>query len=130
MKELKTSAVKAASRYLDRKGYTVLEVGWKSEAGEADVVAKDGDALVFVKVRARTGAKAGFPAEGNGAAERAEREKVALAYLAEYDEVDIPVRFDDMSFVVIAPDRAMIRHHINSLCADAELPEGALPEAA
>ncbi|RDB64298.1 hypothetical protein C1878_00035 [Gordonibacter sp. 28C] len=130
MKELKTRAVKAASTYLDHRGYTVLEVGWRSEAGTADVIAEDGDALVFVKVRARSGAEAGFPAERHSASERAVRERVVMTYLAQHDAVDIPIRFDDVSLVAISPDRAMIRHHINSLCADIELPEEALPEVA
>lgn len=32
MKELKTSAVQAASRFLSRRGYDVLETGWESTA--------------------------------------------------------------------------------------------------
>ena len=114
MKELKTNAVQAASRFLSRRGYDVLATGWKGAEGTADIVAKDGEALVFVKVRARSGAESGFPSERRDAAERTERELVALAYLAEYDMVDVPVRFDDIGMVAIAPDRAMIRHHINA----------------
>ena len=33
---------------------------------------------------------------------------------ADYDVVDVPVRFDVVSIVLVAPDRAMIRHHINA----------------
>lgn len=128
MKELKTSAVQAASRFLSRRGYDVLATGWKGKAGTADIVAKDGEALVFVKVRARSGAESGFPSERRDAAERTERELVALTYLAEHDMADMPIRFDDIGMVAIAPDRAMIRHHINSMCE--ELSETALPEAA
>lgn len=128
MKELKVSATQAASRFLSRRGYDILATSWKSKAGTADIVAKDGEALVFVKVRARSGAESGIPSERRDAAERTERELVALAYLAEYDVVDVPVRFDDIGMVAIAPDRAMIRHHINSMCE--ELSDRALPEAA
>ena len=56
MKELKVSATQAASRFLSRRGYDILATSWKSKAGTADIVAKDGEALVFVKVRARSGA--------------------------------------------------------------------------
>ena len=104
MKELKVSATQAASRFLSRRGYDILATSWKSKAGTADIV------------------------ERRDAAERTERELVALAYLAEYDVVDVPVRFDDIGMVAIAPDRAMIRHHINSMCE--ELSDRALPEAA
>lgn len=131
MEELKTRAAKAASRFLDRRGYAVLEAGWASEAEAGDIVAQDGDTLVFVKVRARTGAATGFPAEAHGEVERAERELLALAYLAEHDQVDMPIRFDDVSMVVVSSDRAMIRHNINSMAYDmAWEPERTLAQVA
>ena len=83
MKELETRATEAASTFLRRRGYAVLETGWESEAGTADIVAEDGDALVSVRVQVRLGAGSAFPA-GGGASERTEREGVALVYLAEY----------------------------------------------
>lgn len=131
MEELKTRATKAASRFLDRRGYAVLEADWESEAETGDIVAQDGDTLVFVKVHARTGATSGFPDEAHGKAERVERELLALAYLAEHDQVDMPIRFDDVSMVVVSPDRAMIRHNINSMAYDmAWEPEKDLAEVA
>lgn len=60
MEELETRAVKAACRFFDRRGYDVLETGWECAAGTADIVAEDGDTLVFVKVRVRTGAEGFF----------------------------------------------------------------------
>lgn len=127
MEELKMRAAKAASRFLDRRGYAVLEAEWDSEAETGDIVAQDGDTLVFVKVNARTGAETGFAAEPRGEAERTERELLALAYLAEHDQVDMPIRFDNVGMVIISPDRAMIRHHINSMACDiAWEPEKAL----
>ena len=48
------------------------------------------------------------------AAKRDRYEKIAAAFLAEYDVVDVPVRFDVVSIVTVAPDRAMIRHHIDA----------------
>ena len=49
-----------------------------------------------------------------GAAKRERYEKIAAAFLAEYEVVDVPLRFDVVSIVVVAPDRAMIRHHIDA----------------
>lgn len=46
---------------------------------------------------------------------RARREGAAIAYLAENGADEGPVRFDDVSLVIVAPDRALVRHHINSL---------------
>ena len=95
---------------------------------EADIVARDGAAVVFVEVKTRSSRTKGLPAEAVGAAKRERYEKIAAAFLAEYEVVDVPLRFDVVSIVVVAPDRAMIRHHINSMCE--ELSDRALPEAA
>ena len=56
----------------------------------------------------------GLPSEAVDAAKRDRYEKIAAAFLAEYDVVDVPVRFDVVSIVTVAPDRAMIRHHIDA----------------
>ena len=56
MENLKQRAVQAAERFLHHRGYDVVDVGWKSPAGDIDIVARDGDDLVFVEVAARDGA--------------------------------------------------------------------------
>lgn len=53
MSNLNDKATKAASRYLEHRGYTVLETAWKCPAGTCDVIAEDGGAIVFVDVSAR-----------------------------------------------------------------------------
>lgn len=49
----------AAERYaagrLEREGYRILETNFRARPGEIDVIALDGDVLVFVEVRQRTG---------------------------------------------------------------------------
>lgn len=116
-KELGRRGEDAAARYLVNRGYEILERNWSCLAGEADIIARDGDALVFVEVKTRSNVDKGFPAEAVGAAKRDRYEKIALAYLSMCDYVDIPVRFDVVSIVVIAPDRAFIRHHIGAFSA-------------
>ena len=117
MENLKQRAVQAAERFLRHRGYDVLDGGWKSPAGDIDIVARDGDDLVFVEVAARDGAAAGFPPSRNQGELRARRERAALAYLAEKGADEGPVRFDDVALVAVGPDRALIRHHISSLSA-------------
>lgn len=114
-RELGMRGEEAACRYLIRRGYEILDRNWKCFAGEADIVACDEDgALVFVEVKTRTDATKGFPSEAVGPKKRAKYEKIALAYLADYDVVDIVVRFDVISIMVLTPERAMIRHHIGA----------------
>ena len=104
----------AAVRYLEKMGYEILERNWKCQFGEADVIARDGQTLVFVEVKTRTGISKGFPSESVNAKKRRRYEKIAAWYLKEYDEVDIPVRFDVVALLVISEDRAFIRHYVNA----------------
>jgi putative endonuclease len=45
-----------AAAYLARLGYVIVTRNWRTRTGELDVVARDGEWLVFVEVRARRGA--------------------------------------------------------------------------
>lgn len=51
--ELQEKAVKAATRFIERKGYELLETGWTSPEGtQIDLIASDDDTLVFIDVTA------------------------------------------------------------------------------
>ena len=114
MKDLKERAIKATKLFLERRGYEVIETGWECPAGAIDVVATDDEALVFVEVSVRDAAEGGFP-EGSGPKDRGRRETAVIAYLADHEGVDRPVRFDNVSLVVFGENKAFLRHHINAL---------------
>ena len=75
-------------------GYQIVERNFVCKAGELDVVARDGDVLVFVEVRSRADASHGHAAEMVSPAKRAQVTRVARIYLLarapEFDEC----RFD------------------------------------
>ena len=102
----------AAAKFLVHRGYDVLERDWECYAGTADIIALDEDTLVFVEVNTR---RDGFPSEEADTEKRTRFEKIALAFLRDYDEVDLAVRFDVISIVVVADDRALVKHHTNAL---------------
>ena len=52
-----------AASYLRSKGYKILHEQWKSPYGEIDLVAKQGDEIVFVEVKTRRGNTSGYPEE-------------------------------------------------------------------
>lgn len=52
-----------AVKLLKRKGYKILERNFRAKFGEIDIVAKDGDTLVFVEVKTRWSKKFGLPEE-------------------------------------------------------------------
>lgn len=113
-KELGRRGEEAAARYLDARGYRILERNWTCFAGEADIIARDDDALVFIEVKTRKDCQKGFPSEAVGPKKRERYEKIALAYLSDHDTGEVPVRFDVVSIVVAGKNKAMVRHHINA----------------
>ena len=54
---------KLAAQYLQVHGYEILASRYRTRYGEADLVARIQDTLVFVEVKARTNTKHGTPAE-------------------------------------------------------------------
>lgn len=104
----------AAAHYLEYKGYEVLERNWSCPAGEADIIARQDDTVVFVEVKTRTGISKGFPGEAVDAKKRQRYEKIAAYYLTEYEEVNIPFRFDVIGILVLSEDRAALKHYINA----------------
>lgn len=117
-RELGARGEDAAVRFLYMRGYEILERNWVCKAGEADIIARDGNALVFVEVKTRASIEMGFPSEAVNSEKRDRYERIALLYMQDFNEVDIPVRFDVISIVVSGKDKALIRHHINAFAVD------------
>ncbi|MBQ9002631.1 MAG: YraN family protein [Eggerthellaceae bacterium] len=115
-KEIGRRGENAAARYLEMFGYEILERNWKCPAGEADIVARDENAVVFVEVKTRTSLARGLPSEAVDEAKRARYEKIAAWYLRDYEFVDVPVRFDVVALLVVSEDRALVRHYRNAFC--------------
>ena len=61
-----------AGRFLQEKGYRLLDTYHRCRWGEVDIAAQEGDELVFVEVRTRRGAEYGTP-EGSVTAANARR---------------------------------------------------------
>lgn len=105
-------AIEVAVRFLDRRGYDIIEQG--ESVDQFDIVAKDADTLVFVNVYHREQGE-GFL---DGEAEREVVEQAAIEWFAKDHDgiyVDLAVRFDVVALVVLASDRALIRHHKNAV---------------
>lgn len=107
----------AAARFLERNGYTVLERNWTCFAGEADIIALNDEALVFVEVKTRRGVDKGLPSEAVNRAKREKYERIALAYIQDHFFGEAVVRFDVVSIIVLSDDRAFIRHHLGAFSA-------------
>jgi len=102
----------AAAAYLERIGMQVIERNWRTQAGEIDIVALDGDEIVFVEVKTRRSERAGTADEAVSPAKQRRVAKLATSYLRDAGAgADTPVRFDVVAIRVLAPDRALLRHH-------------------
>ncbi len=71
-----------AVEHIKRLGYCVLERNFKTQVGEVDIIARDGQSLVFVEVKSRNSEQLGSPIESVTRSKLRRIENVALAYLA------------------------------------------------
>ena len=83
-----------AALLLRAKGYRIVARNWRCPLGEIDIVARDGDTLVFVEVKTRSGRSAGRPEEAVDARKRRRLVLLARAYLAGRRGDPPPCRFD------------------------------------
>jgi putative endonuclease len=85
---------KLASRFLARQGYRILARNAVLPAGELDIVAREGEELVFVEVKTRTSGEFGGPLGAVGPAKRRKIIQAARCYLAQHRLGECPCRFD------------------------------------
>lgn len=52
-----------AASYLQQRGYKIIERNWKYKNKEIDIIAYEGQTLVFVEVKTRNGTSFGYPEE-------------------------------------------------------------------
>ena len=85
---------KLAIDFLQKKGYRILQQNYRYERCEIDIIAENGDVLVFVEVKARTSAMYGEPVEAVTESKQNKIRKVAEGYLTEHEIQDTSCRFD------------------------------------
>lgn len=104
-----------AARFLLGKGLTLVGRRKKMRRGELDLIALDGETIVFVEVKSRSGTGES-PEAAVDARKRARMAAAAEEWLAAYDGPARSVRFD-----VVALDPDGIRHLVDAFSGD-ELP--------
>ena len=81
-------------KFLKDKGYKILENNYTTKLGEIDIIAKDGDVIVFVEVKYRLTDKFGMPAEAVNYTKQQKIRRVALLYLQANKLNEEEIRFD------------------------------------
>ena len=79
---------------LERRGYVILSRRFRTRCGELDIVARDGQVLVFVEVKTRTGRNFGSPFESLTWHKQHRLARMALSYLFLKRLSNMPCRFD------------------------------------
>ena len=93
-----------AARFLTQHGLAILERNWRRRCGELDLVARDGETLVFVEVRLRRDGAFGGAAASITATKRARLVNAANLYLARLPRTP-PCRFDAILLDALDPAR-------------------------
>jgi len=83
-----------ALKRIKRLGYKCLIRNYRCPLGEIDIIAKDGDTLVFIEIKTRRGRSLGYAKEAINRKKRRQVSKVALAYMKAHNCCDVKSRFD------------------------------------
>ncbi|MDR1016673.1 MAG: YraN family protein [Coriobacteriales bacterium] len=110
-------AEEVATIYLKRQGIEVLEKDWRSGSGQADLIYKEDNELVFADVRASTTGE--LPEETNEEirAGRKAAEKLVIDYLSTHNYESCRIRFDIIAVGLLGKSKAFLRHHRDAYSA-------------
>ncbi len=85
---------KSAGKHLENAGLKILVYNYRYRRGEIDIIAKDGEYIVFVEVKARTGESHGDPLEAVDEKKQSVIRRAAEAFLYTNRLFDAYCRFD------------------------------------
>jgi putative endonuclease len=99
-----------AHRYLRRQGFIIVARNYRLSAGDAevDLIARDGDALVFVEVKSRETAAYGPPERAIGEQKRRHLLRVAREYSKKTNTPWERVRFDVVTVILQDPPEIVL----------------------
>ena len=83
-----------AFKKIKRLGYKKIIRNYRCRLGEVDLIARDGDTLVFLEIKTRKGKSIGYAKEAVDARKRRQISKAALTYMKSNDCYGDRARFD------------------------------------
>ena len=98
-----------ARTYLEQQGYLILETNWRSGHKEVDIIAKDGEMLVIVEVKARKNE------DVTNAEDAVDEKKIRNLIRATHNYIllkglDCDVRFDIITLVLDDKGEYKLKH--------------------
>ncbi len=108
-----------ARLFLAAGGYACVARGFRTRAGEIDLVVRRDDLLVFVEVKTRRGDRCGAPEEAVGPRKIARLRRLARAYLAAVPAAGVRrFRFDVVAVALDAGGGGCRLRHLAGVGAD------------
>ena len=83
-----------AFKEVRRLGYKEVERNYRCPLGEVDLIARDGDTLVFLEIKTRKGRSLGYAKEAVNERKKRQISKVALTYMKNKKCFGAKARFD------------------------------------
>jgi putative endonuclease len=99
-----------AEHHLLARGYRLIERNWRCKQGEIDLVVRDGDALVFVEVKTRSGTAFGHPFEAITPAKLARLRRLAGEWCSAHPGERGRIRIDAVAVLAPRGAEASIEH--------------------
>ena len=88
-----------ACRFLMKQGFDILSRRYRNRSGELDIIAYEGNILVFIEVKTRSSAKFGEPWEFVDWQKQQTLRRTAEDFIANYDLGQFAYRFDIVSIL-------------------------------
>ena len=111
---LGTFGERVAIAHLEEKGYRIRETNFRVREGEIDIVAEQGDTLVFVEVKTRRGDAMGSAKESIGWRKAQSLLLAARAYEERHEELPPGRRIDVIAIDLDADGELLSVEHIES----------------
>lgn len=89
-----------ACQYLAGLGWRIIARNWRCPDGELDIIAAEGDSIVFIEVKTRSSAKYGQPALAVTEQKYARLRTLAWQWIKSHDVHPREIRIDIISIVI------------------------------
>ena len=114
--ELGKLGEESAVDYLISQGYEIITTNYRTRGGEIDIIATEGENIIFCEVKTRTSLSYGTPAVAVNRVKRNHIIRVAQCFLSSGAWSGYCPRFDVIEIYHIR--KAHINHMINAFVAD------------
>lgn len=90
-----------AVKKIRRLGYKMIIRNYRCSLGEVDLIAKDGDTLVFIEIKTRKSGPVSYAKEAVNARKMRQVSKAALTYMKANDCYGVKARFDVVAISIM-----------------------------